>query len=60
MHMLDGCVVPLLFFSKVTNCQDCLAAPTTDNNIFLMLIAAFRQQFGYSYHPITYIVNRIV
>jgi len=32
-------------FSKATNWQDCLAAPTTDISMFLMQIVAFGQQF---------------
>jgi hypothetical protein len=60
MHMLDGWVVCLLLFSKVTNWQECQAAPATDNSMFLMLIVAFGQNFDYSNHPITFTVNRTV
>ena len=60
MHMLDGWGVCLLLFSKVTSWQDCPAAPTTDNSMFLMLIVAFGQKFDYSNHPITCIVDGTV
>jgi hypothetical protein len=58
MHMLDGWVVCLLLFSKVANWQECQAAPTTDNSMFLMLIVAFGHD--YSNHPNTFIVDRMV